>query len=88
VPSPAPILCAPDPAAVSVGATVQITCSAQGYVGALTWIVAQPTVVAITQFNAANLSILTVTGLSAGTTIVSFKSQPGGTGSEMITVSP
>ena len=88
VPSPAPILCVANPVTLHVGASAQITCSAQGYIGNFTWTVANPAVATVTQFNDEDPTLFTVTGVSAGSTSVSFKDQPGATGSETITVLP
>jgi hypothetical protein len=77
-----------NPVTLHVGASAQITCSAQGYIGNFTWTVANPAVATVTQFNDEDPTLFTVTGVSAGSTSVSFKDQPGATGSETITVLP
>jgi hypothetical protein len=88
VPTPSPVLCSPAPVLVSVGQKVAFDCTAQGYTGPFTWMVADPTIASVQQFNNETFTVFTVTGLKAGTTALSLQSAPAGTGSETIVVSP
>jgi hypothetical protein len=88
IPTPSPVLCTPAPVAVAVGQTAVVDCTAQGYGGPFTWTVADPTIASVQQYNSETFTYFTVTGLAAGTTTLSLRSQPGGTGSLSITVSP
>jgi hypothetical protein len=88
IPTPSPVLCTPAPVAVAVGQTVTINCTAQEYSGPFTLQVADPTIASVQQYNSELLTLFNVTGLNAGTTTLSLQTQPGGTGSVTITVSP
>jgi hypothetical protein len=73
---------------VAVGQRVVTTCAEQGYIGAFTVTVANPTIASVEQFNAQQFTLFNVTGLKAGTTTFSLEAQGGGTGSDTIVVSP
>jgi hypothetical protein len=88
VPTPAPVVCTPAPVSVAVGQQVVVTCTAAGYVGPFTWMVADPTIATVQQFNGETFTVFTATGLKAGSTTLSLESAPGGTGSDTIVVSP
>jgi hypothetical protein len=88
VPTPAPVRCTPAPIAVAVGQQVLVTCTAAGYVGPFTWMVADPTIATVNQFNGETFTVFTAVGLKAGNTTLSLESVPGGTGSDAIVVSP
>jgi hypothetical protein len=88
VPTPSPVVCSPAPVSVAVGQNALVDCTAQGYIGSFTWSVADPTIVSVQQFNNETFTFFTITGLKAGTTTFSLQSQPGGTGSDTIVVSP
>jgi hypothetical protein len=88
VPTPAPVLCTPSQVVVAVGKTVLMNCAAAGYIGAFTWTVADPTIASVQLYNSETQVYFNVTGLKAGSTTLSLQSQPGGTGSVTIDVSP
>lgn len=85
IPSPAPVVCVPASVSIAVAQSIAIACSAQQYIGTITGTVANPAIAALQQSTA---QTLTVTGLAAGTTTLSLRTQPGGTGSVAITVTP
>lgn len=64
-----------------------MTCTAQGYIGPFTFAVADPAIATVEQFNDETLTIFDVTGLHAGKTTLSLRSEPGGTGTDEIVVS-
>jgi hypothetical protein len=88
VPSPSPVLCTPEPTLVAVGQHVVIDCTAQGYTGSFTWMVANPAIASVEQFNNETFTVFVVTGLEAGTTTLTLASAPQGMGSDTIVVSP
>jgi hypothetical protein len=65
-----------------------LECTAQGYVGSFTWILTDPTIATVEQFNNETYTFFNVTGLKAGTTTLALVSQPGGNGIDTIVVSP
>lgn len=86
VPTPAPIVCSPTSDIVGVNQTNIIDCTAQGFGGAFAISVADPTIASVQLADSATFTFFSVTGLRAGTTTLSLRSQPGGTGSVAITV--
>jgi hypothetical protein len=86
VPTPAAIVCSPSSVVVAVKGTAIIDCTAQGYGGKFTATVANPAIASVQQSDSLTFTYFTVTGLSAGTTTITFRSQPGGSGSVSITV--
>jgi hypothetical protein len=88
IPTPSPVVCAPASVAIAVKQTVAITCTAQDTAGPFTFAVANPTIATVQQFNAQDLNVFNVTGVTTGTTTLSFQSVPGGSGSVTIAVSP
>jgi hypothetical protein len=88
VPTPAPIVCNSSSVVVGINQTNVIDCSEQGYGGAFSISVADPTIASAQQSNDLTLTYFNVTGLRAGTTTLSLLSKPGGTGSIAITVVP
>lgn|GEM_PF-3787121 len=87
VPTPAPVVCTPSPVSIPVGQRTVIQCSAQNYNGPLSFSVADPAT-ALVMPATGTYTFFYVAGLAVGTTTVTFQSQPGGTGSEQITVTP
>jgi hypothetical protein len=63
VPAPAPIVCTPARVVVGVSGTVIIVCTAPGYAGPFTFVVADPTVASVQQSDAPNSN---PTGITAG----------------------
>jgi hypothetical protein len=88
VPAAAPIVCSPPSVVVLFNGTVVIDCSAQGYSGAFTLSLTNPAVASVVQSDDLTFTYFNVTGLEVGTTMLSLRSQPGGTGSVAITVVP
>jgi hypothetical protein len=88
VPTPAPIVCSPSSDIVGVNQTNIIACTAQGYGGTFKVAVADPTIVSVALADSSTFDFFNVTGLKAGSTTLTFQSQPGGTGSIAITVEP
>lgn len=87
IPSAASIVCSPVSVLVGVNQTNVLECVEQGFGGAFTWSVANPSIASVQQSDSLR-TFFNVTGLQSGTTAVSFHSQTGGTGSVTITVAP
>lgn len=88
VPTPAPIVCSPSSVAVLVNGTVVIDCTEQNYGGAFTLSLSSPNVASVQQSDNLTYAFFNVVGLQGGTTTLTLRSQPGGTGSVAITVVP
>lgn len=89
IPTPAPIICSPSPVTISVGATVTVTCSASDYIGTFTTSIGDPTIANAAPVSAQTNTLFKVTGLSAGTTVLTVShAHPTTTTTDTITVLP
>jgi len=85
VPSPPPVLCTPAPVVIAVAQQTVISCAQQGYIGPLTFTVANPAIASV-KLAAGTFTLFYVTGVSVGTTSLSLESSSGGVGQTTIQV--
>ncbi len=81
------MICVPASVTVPVAQEVVIDCASQGFIGAITATVANPSVASV-ELAAGTETFFYVEGLQAGTTTASFLTQSGGAGQITITVVP